>query len=822
MQPPQSPNQNLPSPFDRPANGPVDTSVVPINYTEGVPAPSPYFPYERQDQEESSLNLRELWRKVKRRKWLILAIVAIATTMTAVEAARQKNIYQATATIEVGNNSQMLLKTADLVIESDNSDIETALFLLTSYPLLEDVAANLKLEQNQVFLNDTEELSYWDVIKNKLSHSSQAQKVEDERREVAQLDQVVLESRTPEESNRLAPFVNMIRGGLKAQQVRDARLIKVSFTHTNPEIAALVANGVAQTYIEKSYKKKTSRFTDTSEWLSKSTRELQAQVQKAEQDLANYTRANGIFSTEGKEDLTGTKLAHLHDQAMRAETDRLIKQSLFEEVRQGRVAQLPEAFANQATSDLQKRLSELTVANAQLAAKYGTDNPRMVEVQQQRAALQEEISKTREQLAEKLRADYERAQRDENSLKAALNRAKAEAVQQNQTAIQYNILKQNVETSKTLYTDFLQKTRQADVERAQQTRDALVAEPARKPGGPIGPDRARTVMLALILSLAGGIGLVFLLDHLDNTIKTVDDVSRYVRLPALGVIPAIATPAARRMGGRRSPQAALNSPNGTPATSPTAQATNALTQSKDASSIAEAYRMLRTSILLAAAGQPPKTILITSSQPAEGKTTTISNTAICLSQLGAKVLVIDADMRRPRIHKTFGLQPKRGLSTYLSSDVPLQKVVQPSGIPNLWVMTAGIVPPNSADLLSSERMRRMLQKLSEHFDHILIDSPPVSSVTDPVILSRLVDGVIMVIHGGKSSRELVSHARQELQNVGAKIFGVVLNNVSLDRDGYDYYYYRRYQYEYGRDTARAAVPETTRESGRLDNPATQG
>jgi capsular exopolysaccharide synthesis family protein len=225
---------------------------------------------------------------------------------------------------------------------------------------------------------------------------------------------------------------------------------------------------------------------------------------------------------------------------------------------------------------------------------------------------------------------------------------------------------------------------------------------------------------------------------------------------------------------------------------------------------------------LAAAGQPPKTILITSSQPAEGKTTTISNTAICLSQLGAKVLVIDADMRRPRIHKTFGLQPKRGLSTYLSSDVPLQKVVQPSGIPNLWVMTAGIVPPNSADLLSSERMRRMLQKLSEHFDHILIDSPPVSSVTDPVILSRLVDGVIMVIHGGKSSRELVSHARQELQNVGAKIFGVVLNNVSLDRDGYDYYYYRRYQYEYGRDTARAAVPETTRESGRLDNPATQG
>lgn len=793
MQTPQLPNGNNPQfPFEKAPN-PNETSVIPINLTEGVTGPNAYYPYGKQKEEEGSINLRELWRRIKRRKWLIVLIVSIATIMTAVEAARQKNIYQATATIEVGKNNQMVLKTGDLIIENDNSQVETALFLLTSYPLLEDAAATLNLSQNPAFLDVAKERSFWDVLKKRLDKDNVDAARESGQQEVEEIGEVSFK-RTPEESKQLAPYVNILREGVTTKQLRDSKLVKLSFTHTNPEIAALVVNGIAKTFMERSYLRKTERFSNTSDWLSRSTRELEAQMQKAEQALADYTRANGIFSTEGKEDLTSTKLASLYDQTMRAETDRLIKQSLYEEVRQGRVAQLPEAFSNQATSDLQRKLSELTVAAAQLNAKFGADNPRVVEVKDQMAALQEEIGKTRGQLADKLKADYERAQRDEVSLKAALGRAKAEAVQQNQTAIQFNILKQNVETAKTLYTDFLQKTRQADVEKAQQARDVDIAEPARLPDTPIGPQRSRAVMLTFLLSLAASIGLCFLLDHLDNTIKTVDDVNRYVHLSTLGVIPALDSGVGRRLGGSR--KASLNGKAGTAAI----QASNALAKGDAGASVAEAYRMLRTSILLAAAGHPPKTILMTSSQPGEGKTTTSVNTGICLSQMGAKVLIIDADMRRPRVHKMFGLNHRRGLSNYLSSDLLLKNVVQPTKIPNLWVLPSGIVPPNSADLLSSEKMHTMLQKLSSHFDHILIDSPPISSVTDPVLLSRLVDGVVMVIHGGKSSREMVNHARQELYNVGAKIFGVVLNNVNIQRDGYDYYYYRRYQYEYARDS----------------------
>ncbi|MEP7341431.1 MAG: polysaccharide biosynthesis tyrosine autokinase [Acidobacteriota bacterium] len=794
MQTPHLPNGNHHQfPFDKSPNG-NETSVIAIS-PENV-SPNAYYPYGKQKEEENAINLRELWRRIKRRKWLVVLIVSVTTLMMAVETARQKNVYQATATVEIGKNAQMILKTGDLTIENDNSQIETALFLLSSYPLLEETAINLNLDKNLAFLDITKQRSFWDVVKQKLDKddSDGERKAEEDRLDVEQIEATNLQKLSREESKRLAPYVNILRDGLTVKQLRTSKLVKLSFNHTNPEIAAMVTNGIAQTFKERSFYRKTEKYSNTSSWLNRSTRDLESQMQKAEQAIADYTRANGIFSTEGKEDLTTTKLSHLYDQTMRAETDRLIKQSLYEEVRQGRVAQLPEAFSNTATSDLQKKLSDLTVAAAQLNAKYGADNPRVVEVKDQVVALREEISKTRTQLAEKLKADYERAQRDEASLKAALGRAKGEAVQQNQTAIQFNILKQNVETAKSLYTDFLQKTRQADIEMAQQSRDVIIAEPARTPEGPIGPQRFRSVLLSFLLSLAAGVGLCFLLDHLDNTIKTVDDVTRYVHLPSLGIIPSLNSAAARRgVYGQRK-----KSLNGKPETA-AMQATSALAKGDSSTPVAEAYRMLRTSILLAAAGQPPKTILMTSSQPGEGKTTTSVNTGICLSQMGAKVLIIDADMRRPRVHKMFGLNHRRGLSNYLSSDMLLKNVVQPTRIPNLWVLPSGIVPPNSADLLSSEKMHSMLQKLSGYFDHILIDSPPITSVTDPILLSRMVDGVVMVIHGGKSSREMVAYARQELHNVGAKILGVVLNNVNLARDGYDYYYYRRYQYEYKRD-----------------------
>ncbi|MFZ4629726.1 MAG: polysaccharide biosynthesis tyrosine autokinase, partial [Blastocatellia bacterium] len=377
-------------------------------------------------------------------------------------------------------------------------------------------------------------------------------------------------------------------------------------------------------------------------------------------------------------------------------------------------------------------------------------------------------------------------------------------------AIQFNILRQNVDTAKSLYNDFLQKTNQVNLQRADQAKDMRVIDPAQTPTEPVGPNRVRSILLGFLLSLVGGIGLALGIEYLDNTIKSIEDVQRVAQLPTLAVIPMMnqsvlrAGKAKRKaIQGESGRTAAQRGAGGTVVTSLAGIVPRGL-QSKggrlaalDAlSAVVEAYRMLRTAVLLSTAGKPPKTIQVTSSQPGEGKTTTAINMAVSMSQLGARVLLIDADLRRPTVHKTFKLPQMRGLSSFLSSNGEIDEFIVKLPSSNLSVMTAGPIPPNPAELIGSDRMRDLLRQLDQHFDHVIIDSPPLISVTDPVVLSTLVDGTILVVQAGRTTKDLIRRARLELSGVGAKIFGVVLNNVNIRREGYDEYYYHRYYSNY--------------------------
>jgi len=303
------------------------------------------------------------------------------------------------------------------------------------------------------------------------------------------------------------------------------------------------------------------------------------------------------------------------------------------------------------------------------------------------------------------------------------------------------------------------------------------------------------------MSLVAGVGLVFFLEYLDNTVKTVEDVSRWAQLPALSVIPAISGRRSRQLAGKKKgPYELALKGNGH-------IKADQLMALDSRSSVAEAYRVLRTSVLLSSVDSPPKVIMITSGQPGEGKTTTAINTAISLAQLGASVLVIDCDLRKPATHKVLGVtENARGLSTYLSRNVSIDDCIQRLPIANLSLLPCGPIPPNPAEMISSLKMRELLLSLREHYDHIIIDSPPLLKVTDPVILSTMVDGVILVVHGGKSTRDAVRRTRHELAIAGAKVFGVVLNNVNADRGESDAYYgsyYGEYPQESGRDSASA-------------------
>jgi capsular exopolysaccharide synthesis family protein len=345
---------------------------------------------------------------------------------------------------------------------------------------------------------------------------------------------------------------------------------------------------------------------------------------------------------------------------------------------------------------------------------------------------------------------------------------------------------QRLETNKQYLNTLLQKQREVQIAQGDTGSEVNIENYSRVPRSPVGPARLRNVAIAFLLSLVAGIGLAFLLDFLDDTVKSLDDVDRYIHLPALAMIPA---------GGHRAPRV-----KGLPQANPGPSESTALAMVDDVRSpIAESYRHLRTSLLLSSAGQPPRTILVTSSQPSEGKTTTAINTAFMLAQTGAEVLIIDCDLRRPRLHTQFEVANSKGLTTWLSGEKDLDNLLQSyPKTPNLKILTSGPVPPNPAELLGSEEMRRLLGLLSERFAHIIIDSPPAISFTDASILSTMVDGVMLVVHGGRSSRAVVRRAKQQLLDVGAHIFGVVLNNVKVESQ--DYYYSGYYSNYYSTDT----------------------
>jgi capsular exopolysaccharide synthesis family protein len=306
----------------------------------------------------------------------------------------------------------------------------------------------------------------------------------------------------------------------------------------------------------------------------------------------------------------------------------------------------------------------------------------------------------------------------------------------------------------------------------------------------VGPARLRTVMFAFVLALAFGAALALFLEYLDDTVHSTDDVEKFLRLPALAVIPAMgAASAPRRL---LSSAAALQKRNGSNGHNP-----ELLLNVNGRSPLAEAYRQLRTSVLLSTAGRAPKSLLVTSSLPGEGKTTTAVNTAISLAQTNASVVIIDGDMRRPRLRSIFDLPERDGLSSILSSDMTVEDIigcVVRDEVSGLFILPSGPVPPNPAELLGSDQMRKLLVILGEKFTHIVIDSPPVNSFTDGVLIGSMVDGVLLVVHGGKSSRDVVRRSRQLLLDVGAKIVGVVLNNVTVR--SHDYYYQRYYHQSY--------------------------
>jgi len=763
-------------------------------------------------ESEEGLHLRDYWRSVRKHLWLVIGIVAIVTTLAVIYTARKPDIYEAQARVQIDleNNSPAVggnAKNAPVILNNavnDPSYFNTQLQILSGPGLMRRVVKTLDLEHNQAFLRpQTQTRSTWQSLLRMVGLGNKSKDTAQNRA----ADEVPLTSTVApatsrddlQEAKRLSPYVNALTDGLKVEPVKETRLpvketrlIDIRFTHANPQVAAKVANAIVDTFTLSNLERKSATTATTGDFLQKRIAELQADIRNGAERLNNYSRNNQIISLDPSTNTVVERLAGLNKELLTAENERKDAEAKLNAARAPAAATaLAESEVKQ-IADVESKLADLRQKREQLLVENTAEWPEVKEVTKQIEVLERFVRDTRSRavstLTTNLETRYRQALAKEQALSADFNRQKAATLTQNEAAVTYRIIQQEIDTNKSLLDGLLQRARENEVVMAGTPNNVYVVDYAIAPDGPVGPQRMRSVIMTFILSLGFSVGFALFLEYLNDTVRSTEDVESMVGLPALAVIPTSGVLAVRR---RLLPGAGnANSAN-------VDYRSELLINENPRSSLAEAYRQLRTSVLLSTAGHAPKSLLVTSSVPAEGKTTTAINTAISLAQTGAKVLIIDADMRRPRIHSIFEIGNNEGLSTILASELSEAEIlgtIKEHEATGLHLLSSGPIPPNPAELIGSEQMRRFVATIEKTFTHIVIDSPPIASFTDGVLISTMVDGVLLVVHGGKTSRTVVRHARQLLQEVGAKIFGVVLNNVELR--SHDYYYQRYYNQSY--------------------------
>jgi succinoglycan biosynthesis transport protein ExoP len=531
----------------------------------------------------------------------------------------------------------------------------------------------------------------------------------------------------------------------------------------------------------------------TSDWLQKQLTDLQIKVESSQEKLVHYQKEHEILGIDEKQNIITAKLDELNKELTAAESERMTKQSVYDLVQSGDADTIAAAATDNATAQtngssllekLREQQADLKIQVALLNTQFGPAYPKLVQLNSQLKEVGTQIQGEMKKIVARVRGDYMAAVQRESLLKAAMERQKQDANQLNESAIQYSILKRDLETNRTLYEGLLEKLKEAGVTAGLRSNNIRPIDLARVPESPIEPNVPRNMAFALAMGLSTGIGLAFLLDAVDNTVRTPEQAEVISSLPSLGLIPLGSKTAAQLTKGQRL------------AVTSSKEAVELVTQSRPQSQMAESYRALRTSLLLTSLGAPPKIILVTSALPQEGKTTTSINTAIVLAQKGTRVLLIDADLRRPSIHKTLGMGPRTGLSNVLTGNATLQQAILRSPLlPNLSILCAGTPPPNPAELVASNEMKNVLTELRDQYDHIVIDTPPTLSVTDAVVMSPRADAVVLVIRSGQTTKQALRRSRDILMQVNARVAGVLLNAVDLDSP--DYYYYYEYQGKYG-------------------------
>ena len=577
------------------------------------------------------------------------------------------------------------------------------------------------------------------------------------------------------------------RSRVTVEPLPGSRLVNVRFRAYDGDFAARALNALAELYIEQALELEFASSTEASRWLAERLLEQQKKLEDSEQALQRFRERERLVDAEPGRSLTDGQLRALNAALLGARTERLARQTLHDRLRQmapSEVESLPVVIENPVVQGMKARIALIRDEERKLGETLGERHPDLLSRRERIVALEADMKGETSAIVRSVEAAYETAVQHEARLGEELAAAKAAAFAQDRISLRSAVLQRDVESRRALLKELTTRAQQTGLESQLRFTNLRIVERAESPRVPVLPRRAFNYEIALLIGLGLGAGLAILVGRIDDTVKTPDDIAQLLGLPFLGMVPTVAADAepgeAPRLAAARAPQSA----------------------------VAEAYRVVRTNLIFSTTANRGRVVVMSSSSPGEGKTTTLANLAASLAQNGARVLAIDADLRRPTLHAHFGLEAAEGLSEVLRTprrrSLPLRK----TEVPGLKLLSSGQIPPNPAELLGSESLRTLIDAQRQRYDWILIDAPPILAMADTPVLSALADGLVMVVWSEHCTRPALKRALEQVRAVGGKLTGVVLNKVDLKRNAYSYgqyygEYYRRY-YAEGEAAALAA------------------
>lgn len=712
---------------------------------------------------EKEIHLRDYLRIIAKRKSTILTFFIITFTVVMIGTLTATPMFKASTKMLVEKSDSKPLLLNDYPVHFDPEFLETQFQIIKSNSVAKRVVELLSLDTNYYSEFAGKDLSpslfgrilSW--FSDLFSVMTKITGIHDRKTDDAASDDPK-EALSPADS-----IAQIISSTISVEPVRNSRVVEVSYLAENPILAGLIVNTVAKAYIEEVLEMRMRASEYSVSWMSRKAEEERVKLDKAENALQQYIRDKDIVTIEDRVAIIPQKLAELSTQLTKSEAKRKELEALYKKLAvlpESEAESIPNVYLSKTYQSIQEQILKSEQNITEVSKKYGKKHPVMQRALGELQGLKEKKSVEIERVVKSVLNDFELAKTNEDDLRGLLLETKAEAVNLNEKFIQYGILKREVDTNRHLYNALVTKIKEQRITEKIQPVNVWVIDAAETPDRPAKPRKKLNLLLGILLGAFGGIGLAFFIEYLDNTIKSSEGVEENLRIPVLGVIPF------SKKKNQRVENIVVDEP---------------------ASLVTENYRALRTSVMLSSADQPPKKILVTSMASGEGKTTTAANLASTIAKTGKNVLLIDADLRRPRLHQVFNLENTSGLSTFLSG-VSNGDILQKTAVGNLSIMTSGPIPPIPSELLNSGRMDKLVKTLSTKFDHIIFDSAPVLSVTDSQILIRFIDSIIVVVKSGRTTYEAAQKGLKILKDIDSHPIGMVINAVDTKHDGINHYY----------------------------------